>query len=378
MLKKTLGLKIKINNSLLNFIEIDLKKLEHNYHAIRSLLNPETKMIGVVKANAYGNEVNSIAEKLVTLGIDALAVAYTEEGIQLRNQGIKARILVFYPQIENFKLLISADLEPALYSKKSWLAFEKNILDQKKTNYPVHIKYNTGLNRIGFNPADSEWVINEIKKDTFKIKSVYSHLGASEENRPNEFSQKQLALFDEIMIHHKKNSKSETDFHLLNTSGIFNYPELHLDWVRCGIGLYGFANQPQWNQKLKPIGKLISTITQIHSIKSGETVGYNCGWTAHENTRIAVLPLGHADGIARHYGQGNGWVSIHGEKAPIVGNICMDMIMVEIKNLPCQEGDEVEIFGTVNTAEAFAEKGNTISYELLSGLGKRIERRILK
>ena len=138
------------------------------------------------------------------------------------------------------------------------------------------------------------------------------------------------------------------------------------------------SNQPQWNQKLKPIGKLISTITQIHSIKSGETVGYNCGWTAHENTRIAVLPLGHADGIARHYGQGNGWVSIHGEKAPIVGNICMDMIMVEIKNLPCQEGDEVEIFGTVNTAEAFAEKGNTISYELLSGLGKRIERRILK
>ena len=362
----------------MNFIEIDLKKLEHNYYVIRSLLNPKTKMIGVVKANAYGSEVNSIAKKLVALGIDALAVAFTEEGIQLRNQGIKARILVFYPQTENFKLLISANLEPALYSKKSWRAFEKNILDQRKKNYPVHVKYNTGLNRIGFNPADSDWILNEIKKDAFKIKSVYSHLGASEENRPNEFSRKQLALFNEIMNDHKKNSKSETDFHLLNTSGIFNYPELHLDWIRCGIGLYGFANQPQWNKKLKPIGKLISTITQIHSIKSGETVGYNCGWTANENTRIAILPLGHADGIARHYGQGNGWVSIQGEKAPIVGNICMDMIMVEIKNLPCEEGDEVEIFGTVNTAEAFADQGNTISYELLSGLGKRIERRILK
>ena len=362
----------------MSFLEINLKKLTHNYKYLRSLLDPNVRMMGVIKANAYGSLIEVIANKLIALGIEALAVAYVSEGVALRKAGIKVPILVFYPQIRNFEKIIKYKLEPAIYSKRSWLEFKKIIGKNRNSNYPIHIKYNTGLNRIGFNPNEINWVITELKHSPIRLKSIYSHLGATEAKRPDQKTDLQIKIFQEIINKHKKNTTEKIDFHLLNTSGVFNYPDFHLDWVRTGIGLYGFANQTDWNEKLKPIASLKTTITQVHKISKGSTVGYNCGWTAPYDTKIAVIPIGHADGIARHYGHSRGWVLINGKKAPMVGNICMDMTMVEIGKIDCEEGNEVVVFGTSGRADHLAEDSGTISYELLSGLGSRILRKVIE
>lgn len=358
----------------MTFLEIDLKKLEYNYFSLKERLSPNSNIIGVIKANAYGSVALPIAEKLVGLGIEALAVAYAEEAVQLRQIGIKVPILVFYPQLENFNNIIHHNLEPVLYSKRSWEKFAERVKEKKKAAYPIHIKYNTGLNRIGFHPNEANWVVEEISNGPFEVKSIYSHLGQTESLRPDAETERQIGLFKEVMQRHKEANHPRPEFHLLNTSGVFNYPEYHLDWVRVGIGLYGFANHPKWNETLQPVAQLKTNITQIHEIKAGETVGYNCGWKAPQNTRIGVLPIGHADGFSRQYGHGKGWVSIDSHKAPVVGNVCMDMIMVELGNIPCDEGSEVVVIGSAVRADELAENAGTISYELLSALGNRIPR----
>ena len=228
-----------------------------------------------------------------------MAVAYTEEGVQLRKLGLV--LLVFYPQVQNFRTLIHNDLEPVLYSKWSWVKFKEALVEEKQSDYPIHIKYNTGLNRIGFHPEETEWVLEQLKDSSFKLKTIYSHLAQTEVPKPNEDTENQISLFHQIMQKHNRASKYKPEYHLLNTSGLFNYPEFHLDWVRVGIGLYGFANHPKWNKTLNPIAQLKTKITQIHNVRSGETVGYNCGWRAKKDTRIAVLPI---DGrrLLRQYG----------------------------------------------------------------------------
>ena len=358
----------------MTILEIDLRKLEQNYLSLRSRLNKRSKMIGVIKANAYGGVSGPIAKKLVDMGIEALAVAYTKEGIQLRHFGIKIPMLVFYPQVENFRTLILNDLEPVLYSKWSWEKFKEALIKEKKSYYPIHIKYNTGLNRIGFHPKETEWVLEQLKDSCFKLKTIYSHLAQTEVPKPNEDTENQISLFKRIMQKHNFSLKQKPEYHLLNTSGVFNYPEFHLDWVRVGIGLFGFANHPKWNETLQPIAQLKTKITQIHNVSSGETVGYNCGWRATKNTRIAVLPIGHADGYSRQYGKGKGWVLINGKKANVVGNVCMDMVMVDIGNIPCNEESEVIVIGSEIRADKLAENAGTISYELISSLGDRIPR----
>ena len=358
----------------MTILEIDLNKLEKNYLSLRKRLNPHSKMIGVIKANAYGGVSGPIAERLVEMGIEALAVAYTEEGVQLRKLGIKIPLLVFYPQVQNFRTLIHNDLEPVLYSKWSWAKFKEALVEEKQSDYPIHIKYNTGLNRIGFHPEETDWVLEQLKDSSFKLRTIYSHLAQTEVPKPNKDTEIQISLFHQIMQKHNRASKHKPEYHLLNTSGVFNYPELHLDWVRVGIGLYGFANHPKWNMTLNPIAQLKTKITQIHKVRSGETVGYNCGWRATEDTRIAVLPIGHADGYLRQYGHGKGWVLVNGKKANVVGNVCMDMVMVDIGEIPCDEESEVVIIGSGIRADELAENAGTISYELLSSLGNRIPR----
>jgi alanine racemase len=358
----------------LTLLEIDLNKLEHNYSSLRKRLNQHSKMIGVVKANAYGSLSGLIAKKLVDLGVEALAVAYTQEALELREDGIEIPLIVFYPQVGSFRDIILNNIEPVLYSKRSWEKFKEVLSEEKKMPYPIHIKYNTGLNRIGFHPDEAVWVLEQLEDFSFNVKSVYSHLAQTEAPKPNEKTENQIFLFEQIMAKHIQASSQRPEFHLLNTSGVFNYPKYHLDWVRIGIGLYGFANHPEWNKTLQPIAQLKTKITQIHQITSGETVGYNCGWKAPKNSRIAVLPIGHADGFSRQYGHGKGWVMINGEKAHIVGNICMDMLMVDIGDIPCNEGSVVEILGSEIRADELAENAGTISYELITALGNRIPR----
>jgi alanine racemase len=292
----------------------------------------------------------------------------------LREDGIEIPLIVFYPQVGSFRDIILNNIEPVLYSKRSWEKFKEVLSEEKKMPYPIHIKYNTGLNRIGFHPDEAVWVLEQLEDSSFNVKSVYSHLAQTEAPKPNEKTENQIFLFEQIMAKHIQASSQRPEFHLLNTSGVFNYPKYHLDWVRIGIGLYGFANHPEWNKTLQPIAQLKTKITQIHQITSGETVGYNCGWKAPKNSRIAVLPIGHADGFSRQYGHGKGWVMINGQKAHIVGNICMDMLMVDISEIPCNEGSVVEILGSEIRADELAENAGTISYELITALGNRIPR----
>lgn len=358
----------------MNALHLYLQNLDHNYRYIRKHLQPSTQCIGVVKAAAYGSHSIAFAKRLVELGIDSLAVAYTEEGVQLRESGILTPIMVFYPQKDTLQSLLHADLEPCLYSKELMETFESLLNQNGIQNYPIHIKYNTGLHRVGFALEEINWVLDKIVAPCFQLKTVYSHLAASEEKRPSSQCDVQIQRFQHIREQHSHSNKNLPKFHLLNSSGVFNYPELQFDAVRCGIALHGFANRPEWDQQLKPIAELETHISQIHEVHEGESVGYDQGWKASKNSRIACLPLGHADGIGRHYGNQRSSVQIHGHQAPVVGNVCMDMLMVDVTEIQCKEGDRVLLFGKDYTASDFASQGGTISYEILTAIGPRIKR----
>tara|TARA_B100001057_G_scaffold79759_1_gene74913 strand:- start:96 stop:1184 length:1089 start_codon:yes stop_codon:yes gene_type:complete len=358
----------------LNTLHIYLSNLKHNYETIRKQIHNSTQCIGVVKANAYGSHAIHFTKRLVKLGIDKLAVAYVEEGIQLREQGIKTPIMVFYPQIKSIPELVGADLEPCIYSRELMESFKLHLEAMKIKDYPIHIKYNTGLNRVGFPVIDVGWVLEKTNLPQFRLESVYSHLAISEEERPSPQSTLQIKRFEEIKKRYTKLLKKTPKFHLLNSSGVFNYPDLQYDAVRCGIAFHGYANKSEWDVHLKPVAVLKSIISQIHQVKKGSSVGYDNGWVAPNAVRIATLPLGHADGIGRHFGHHQSTVSINGCHAPIVGNVCMDMLMIDVTGINCETGDEVTFFDTSKSAEDFARSGNTISYELLTGIGPRIKR----
>lgn len=357
---------------------IDSNALLHNYRFLRNRLSPETQFMAVVKANAYGSDAHAIAKILEHEGADYFAVAYTSEGIALRNAGIKSPILVLHPQSVHFNLLIEYCLEPALYSHFVLNKFIETANEQKQNLYPVHLKFNTGLNRLGFNPEEATEVIFKILENkSLKILSVFSHLAASEDPVERQYTLQQIGLFREIKKKILRVVPYAPLFHCTNTSGILNYPEAQFDMVRSGIGLYGFGNEAKFDRQLKPISTLKTIISQIHLVKAGESVGYNRAFKAPENQRIATLPIGHADGLSRRLGNGVGYVGINGKHAPYVGNVCMDMLMVNITGIDCEEGDEVIIFGTDPTAEELARLTNTISYEVITKISSRVKRVVL-
>jgi alanine racemase len=360
-------------------LEIDLKALEHNYGVIRSRLQEGTRLLGVVKAFAYGSESIAIARKLESLGADYLAVAFTREGVQLREQGIRLPILVLHPQPESLDALIGHCLEPGLYSPRILRLFLKAAEDHGQRGYPVHLEFNTGLNRLGFREKDLEYISQELMgRDSLEIRSLFSHLAASDDLREAAFTHGQIRQFENIARLWEGRFGDHPIKHLLNTSGVFNYPEAQWDMVRTGIGLYGYSNHPETDSLLRPVACLRTKISQIHQVKPGEWVGYNKGYQATEFRRSATLPIGHADGIGRQYGRGKGKVFIHGKAAPVIGNVCMDMTMVDVSEIDCREGDEVLFFGGGYSAEEFAGTAGTISYELLAGISQRVPRVIVE
>ena len=356
-------------------LDLHLTHLAHNLSVIRAKLKEDTRIIGVVKANAYGQGVVPIAKKLVDEGVTYLAVAYVSEGIELRAAGIRCRIMVFYPQPENFSALLHHCLEPALYSPSVWTQFFKIVQQNHIPDYPVHVKFNTGLNRIGFAPEDVNWLLEQQQNTSLEIVSIYSHLAASEEPKPHSPTRLQWKQFEKIKAPLAA-AYPKAWFHLLNTSGVFNYPEWQMDAVRVGIGLYGYANHPEWDCQLKSVAALRATIIQIHPLEKGDYVGYNHAWQATKKGLVACLPIGHADGIGRQFGHGKGSVWIHGQQAPIVGNVCMDMLMVDVTHIDCQPGDPVIFFNADHNLIEWAQTANTIPYELLTGLSNRIPRQI--
>lgn len=356
-------------------LEINLQALTHNFQYLKSKLKNNQKFLAVVKAFAYGSDSCIVSKHLEQLGVDYLAVAYTHEGVALRNNGISIPILVLHPQPANFDALIAHCLEPNLYSFRVLTSFMEAASRKEQKNYPVHLKFNTGLNRLGFGQRDITEICETISKNnTLRVHSIFSHLAASEDLSESAFSKDQILAFKEI-------SNDITDclgytpiVHMCNTSGILNYPEAHFDMVRSGIGLYGFGNSKEENKNLRPIASLKTTISQIHTIEKGETVGYNRAFKSPAKIRTATIPIGHADGLGRQYGNGKGFVWINNQKAFIIGNVCMDMTMVDVTEISCKEGDEVVIFDETHTAENLAESTNTISYELITSVSQRIKR----
>lgn len=359
-------------------LELDLGALAHNYQSLRSKIDQDVKMMAVVKAFGYGSDAEEIAKKLSELGVDYFAVAYTSEGIALRESGIIKPILVLHPQSTNFESIIVNRLEPSIYSEFVIREFIKTAEKLGLKDYPVHLKLNTGLNRLGFDQNELNLIFDYLSKTkAVKVKGVFSHLAASEDWREREFTLQQIDKFRKMAFKIIEFLPYRPLLHLCNTSGIFNYPEATFDMVRSGIGLYGFGNDPEIDKYLKPIGTLKTIISQIHEVEKGASIGYNRAFKASEKMKIATLPIGHADGINRQYGNEKAGVFINGNYAPIIGNICMDMLMINITGIDCKEGDEVIIFGAPQPAPNFAEKGKTISYELITGISQRVKRKII-
>ena len=360
-------------------LEIDLGALTDNFNYLKSKLEPKTKFLAVVKAFAYGSDSVEIAKHLQKLKVDYFAVAYVKEGVVLRDAGITTPILVLHPQPVNFKTLIDRCLEPSLYNAKVLKEFINVAEAHSQTHYPIHIKFNTGLNRLGFWENDVDYIVSKLNSTSSVIaKSIFSHLAASEDKNERSFTNEQIERFNTIATEFKNKVDYTPWLHLCNTSGVINYPKAHLDMVRCGIGLYGFGNSVKEDNTLKPIARLKSVISQIHTIEKGETVGYNRAFKAKGIAKTATIPIGHADGISRIYGNERGFVIINEQKAAIIGNVCMDMIMVNVSDIQCSEGDEVIIFDAKHKASDLAESANTISYEIITSISQRVIRKFIK
>jgi alanine racemase len=361
-------------NNHVTVLEIDGNALLHNLNYFKQKLQPETKIMVVVKAFGYGSDAIQVA-KFLENKVDYYTVAYSSEGIALREAGVKTPILVLHPQLQNLKAIVDYRLEPNLYNFKIFNAFLKLADEAPLMNYPIHLKFNTGLNRLGFWHTDVPKILSDLKKTNHvKVTSLFSHLAASEDLEEEEFTNNQINNFAHIVQQIYKHLDYEPMLHILNTSGIVNYPKAQFDIVRLGIGLYGFGNSDKETSQLKNTHNLKSIISQIHLIKPGETVGYNRAFVAKRPSKTATIPIGHADGISRKLGNKKGYVLINNEKAKIIGNVCMDMIMVDITNINCKEGDEVIIFNSQEMIQKITDIAETIPYEILTAISQRVKK----
>ena len=356
-------------------LEINLNAISHNLNYYKSKLEPTTKIMVMVKAFGYGNGGFEIAKLLEHHHVDYLGVAFADEGITLKNAGIKLPIMVLNPESTSFSAIIQHHLEPEIYSLKGLNSFLQIAKNNQLENYPIHIKLDTGMHRLGFEEENIEALISILKDHkSVKVKSVLSHMATSDSMDNRDFALYQIQLFEKLSSKIISELNITPIRHLLNTSGISNFPEAQLDMVRLGIGLYGVSNDPQEQRFLENVGTLKSIISQIRVINEGESVGYGRRFIAQKEATIATIPIGYADGISRHWGNGVGFVTINGQKATIVGSICMDMLMADVSQIDCHEGDEVILFGKNPTVNFIAEKLGTISYEILTSISQRVKR----
>ena len=358
-------------------LEIDLSALVHNLNYYRSKLDPGTKVMAMVKAFSYGSGSFEIANILQFHQVDYLTVAYADEGIELRKAGIKLPIMVMNPDEESFDAIIKYQLEPEIYSFRVLKMLEASLLKLSVNSPPVgiHIKIDTGMHRLGFDPVEVDELINQIKdRPHISVKSVFSHLAASDSPANDDFTRHQISLFRMI----SERISFEFDYpilsHIANTAAITRFPEARFDMVRLGIGLYGIAPMPEEQEKLENVSTLRSIISQIKHVQSDDTVGYNRRYKANKETTIAIVPIGYADGLSRALSNGIGHLKVRGIFAPIVGSICMDMTMIDITCINAHEGDEVIIFGKDLPITRLADEMGSIPYEILSGISQRVKR----
>ncbi|MGM0635359.1 MAG: alanine racemase [Bacteroidota bacterium] len=356
-------------------LEIDLNALAKNYQTLHRRLPAETKIMGVVKAYAYGTDSVQVAKKLVELGADFIAVAYIEEGIRLRKNNINLPILVFYPQPEELTNLIDFNLTPSVYNLDFFDRLNQGLKNQERTDFKIHLKINSGMNRLGFDEHQIPEIIQRLEATKhIQLEGVFSHFAASGNAAEKDFTKQQIQLFERVCRQLQSNYKSDFIKHISNSSGIINYPEASFNMVRAGIALYGYGNNATEHQLLIPVATLKTRIAQLREIPAGASVGYEREFIADSPRKIATLPLGYADGISRIYGNQKANVWIQGKKAPIVGNICMDTLMVDVTGISCQVGDDVEVFGKHQSAVEFDIYSQSIPYELITRISRRVTR----
>jgi alanine racemase len=356
-------------------LEINLNAISHNLNFYKSKVLPKTKIMVMVKAFGYGNGGFEIAKLLEHHNVDYLGVAFADEGITLKNAGIKLPIMVMNPESTSFLAIIQHHLEPEIYSLKGLNAFLQIAKQRKLVDFPIHIKIDTGMHRLGFEETNLDALIAVLKETkVVKVKSILSHLATSDDLNNSDFTNYQIDLFEKLSSKLISSLQIQPIRHVLNTSGISNHNQFQYDMVRLGIGLYGISNNPEEQPFLENVGTLKSIISQIRTISKGESVGYSRRFIAEKETKIATIPIGYADGISRLWGNGVGYVSINNLKATIVGSICMDMLMVDVTTINCNEGDQVIIFGENPTVSSIAEATNTISYEVMAGISQRVKR----
>ena len=356
-------------------LEINLNAISHNLNFFKSKLNSTTKLMVMVKAFGYGNGGFEIAKLLEHHKIDYLGVAFADEGISLKNAGINLPIMVLNPETSSFSSIIQHHLEPEIYSLKGLNAFLKIAETKQLQNYPIHIKLDTGMHRLGFEAEDLTELVLKLKQaKTVEVKSILSHMATSDDGKHYNFALLQIKLFEELSSKIIEALKIKPIRHILNTSGISNFPKAQFDMVRLGIGLYGVSNDENEQKFLENVGTLKSIISQIRTIQKGESVGYGRRFMANKETKIATIPIGYADGISRLWGNGLGYVLIKNKKATIVGSICMDMLMVDVTEINCFEGNEVIIFGENLSVSFIAKQLNTIPYEILTSISQRVKR----
>ncbi|MGX7667652.1 bifunctional UDP-N-acetylmuramoyl-tripeptide:D-alanyl-D-alanine ligase/alanine racemase [Flavobacterium pedocola] len=356
-------------------LEINLNAISHNLNFYKSKLKPTTKMMAMVKAFGYGSGSFEIAKLLAHHKIDYLGVAFADEGIALRNAGITMPIIVMNPENSAFAAMVAYNLEPEIYSASVLKKFI--VLAQQKNlyNYPIHLKLDTGMHRLGFEEKDLERLIGLLKNNNLvEVKSIFSHLSSSDVPEFREFTLGQIQKFDNWSSRLRNELNIDPIRHILNTSGIYNFAEFQFDMVRLGIGLYGVGNDTEEMQQLENVGTLKTIILQIKDIPVGDSVGYSRRFMATEPTRTATIPIGYADGIPRSWGNEKGYVLVNHQKARIVGNICMDMLMIDVTDISCQEGDTVIVFGKTPRVTELAETICTIPYEILTSISHRVKR----
>jgi len=354
-------------------LEVNLNALVDNLNYFRSKLHPETKMMCMVKAFAYGSGAVEVARTLQHHRCDYLAVAVADEGAELRREGIRIPIVVMNPEKGSFAMIFDNKLEPEIYSFRLLDAFITAAEKLGITDYPIHMKIDSGMHRLGFEPQDMEQLLARLSnQNQVKIRSVFSHLSGSDEAKFDSFTQLQIKIFTACADQFSAAFPHYIMRHILNSAGIERFPEFQFDMVRLGIGHYGISSLPEIN--LKQVCGLKTVILQIKTVKAGETVGYSRKGIVTDDKRIAIIPIGYADGFDRKLGNGVGEVLINGQRAKVIGNVCMDLIMIDVTNITANEGDSVEIFGDNLTISEVAGWLKTIPYEILTSVSRRVKR----
>lgn len=354
-------------------MEVNLDALVHNFNWYRSRLRPETKMVCMVKASAYGAGAIEVAKTLQDHRCDYLAVAVADEGIDLRNAGITIPVMVMNPEISSLNMLFSYSLEPEIYSFRLLEAFIHEAEKAGVKSYPIHVKIDTGMHRLGFTPDEIPQLCRLLSSQKYvSVKSVFSHLAGSDSPEFRDFTMKQLNCFKDASSKLEELLGHKVIKHILNSAGIERYTDWQMDMVRLGIGLYGVSASGM--DGLRNVSTLKTTILQIRNVPAGDSIGYSRRTFIDRDSRIAIIPIGYADGLDRHFSNRNGKVMINGQLAPIVGNICMDACMIDVTDIDAAEGDTVVIFGDDLPVSELAEKLGTIPYEILTSPSPRVER----